>query len=53
MMCEITVAPNMSCSDLVGVPCESNTRTALLSSGSSMLYTMYSMLDPDDSSADT
>ena len=37
----LTVARNMSCSDVFGVPCERSTRIA------------YSMLDPDDSSAVT
>jgi len=40
-MREMTVARNMSCSDVVGVPCECSTRIA------------YSMLDPDDRSAVT
>jgi len=40
-ICEMTVARNMSCSDVVSVPCERSIRIA------------YSMLDPDDSSAVT
>ena len=40
-MREMTVARKMSCSDVLGVPCERSTRIA------------YSMLDPYDSSAVT